>query len=76
MNNSHGDAGLASIDPDYEFIGVIQGRGDRLCVIEEDLDAYFQPTKETKVTEELLRKLNRGIGYTKTAPGYLFKRVR
>ena len=24
VNNSHGDAGLASIDPDYEFIGVIQ----------------------------------------------------
>ena len=76
VNNSHGDAGLASIDPDYEFVGVIQGRGDRLRVVEENLDAYFKPKKATKVTEELLRKLNRGIGYTKTAPGYLFKRVR
>ena len=76
VNNSHGDAGLASIDPDYEFVGVIQGCGDRLRVVEGNLDAYFKPKKETKVTEELLRKLNRGIGYTKTAPGYLFKRVR
>lgn len=76
VNNSHGDAGLASINPDYEIIGVIQGRGDRLRVVEEDLDAYFNPKKKTRVTEELLRKLNRGIGYTKTAPVYLFKRVR
>lgn len=75
-NNSHGDAGLASIDPDYAFIGVMQGRGDRLRVVEEDLDAYFKPKKETKVTEALLRKLNQGIGYTLTAPAYLFKRVR
>jgi len=76
VNNSHGDASLASIDPGYEFIGVIQGRGDRLRVVEENLDAYFKPKKATKVTEELLRKLNRGIAYTKTAPGYLFKRMR
>ena len=75
-NNSHGDAGLASIDPDYELIGVLQGRWDRLRVVEEDLDAYFKPKKETKVTEELLRELNRGIGYTKSAPAYLFMRVR
>lgn len=42
----------------------------------ENLNAYFNPRMETKVTEELLRKLNRGIGYTKTAPAYLFERVR
>ncbi|VDA99574.1 hypothetical protein S1OALGB6SA_644 [Olavius algarvensis spirochete endosymbiont] len=76
VNNSHGDASLVSIDPDYELIGVIQGRGDRLRVVEEKLDAYFKPKKQTVVTEELLRKANRGIGYTKTAPAYLFKRAR
>jgi len=76
VNNSHGDAGLASINPDYEFIGVIQKRGDRLRVVEENLDSYFKPKRETRVTEELVRKLNRGIGYTKTAPAYLFRRKR
>ena len=45
-------------------------------MVEENLDAYFTPKRETKVTEELLRKQNRGIGYTKTASAYLFKRVR
>ncbi len=76
VNNSHGDAGLASIDPDYQFIGVIQGRGDQLHREDDKLDAYFKPKKEIEVTEELLRTLGRGIGYTKTAPVYLFRRVR
>lgn len=74
-NNSRGDAGLASIDPDYEFIAVVQGRGDNLRITEGGLDAYFKPKKATQVTEELLRRLNRGIGYTKTAPVYLFRRL-
>jgi len=74
-NNSHGDAGLASINPDYQFIAVLQGKGGRLRVVEEGLDAYFKPKKEIKVTKELLRKRGRGFGYTKSAPAYLFKRV-
>ena len=75
-SNSHGDAGLASIDPDYQFVGVIKGRGDRFLVREDDLDVYFAPKQETIVTEGLLRKLGRGVGYTKTAAAYLFERVR
>ena len=75
VNNSHGDAGLASIDPDYMIIGAVHGRGDRLRVTEEGLEDYFKPKKDTRVTEELLRKLNRGVGYTKTAAAYLFRKV-
>ncbi len=75
-NNSHGDAGLASIDPDYAFVGVIQGRGERLGVVEEGLDDYFIPKQEMQISEALLRKRGRGIGYTNTASAYLFKRVR
>ncbi|MDX2471786.1 MAG: hypothetical protein QNL04_14545 [SAR324 cluster bacterium] len=76
VNNSHADAGLASIDPDYKFIGVVQGRGDKLKVVQDSLEDYFIPKKEVKVTEELLRKTGRGVGYTKTAPVYLFERVQ
>lgn len=76
VNNSHGDAGLASIDRDYALVGVVQGRGDRLRVVEDDLATYFQPKQATRVTEALLRELGRGIGYTATAPAYLFERVR
>jgi len=76
VNNSHGDAGLASINPDYQLIGVVRGRGHRFCVMEGRLDDYFKPKKETRVTEELLRNLGHGIAYTKTAPAFLFRRVR
>ena len=43
---------------------------------EEKLEAGFKPRRETELTAELLRKLNRGIGYTKSASGQLFGRVR
>lgn len=77
VNDSHGDASLASIDPDYALVGVLRGRGDRLRVVEDGLAAYFEPKqKKTKVTEALLRKQGRGIAYTVTAPVYLFERVR
>ncbi|MBU1049394.1 hypothetical protein KKG90_05140 [Candidatus Bipolaricaulota bacterium] len=76
VNNSHGDAGLASIDSDYLFISSVQRRGDQLRVVQDNLDAYFKPKKKTDVTEELLRRLGRGVAYTKTAPLYLFERVR
>jgi len=76
VNNSHGDAGLASIDEDYRFMGVIQGRGDRMHVTESNLDAYFKPRNGQPVTAALLRKLGRSIAYTKKAPVYLFRRDR
>jgi len=75
VNNSHADAGLASIDPEYEFIGVVRGRGDSLRVDETELDTYFRPKKAQVVTEALLRERGRGIAYTRTAPVYLFQRV-
>lgn len=76
VNNSHGDAGLASIDPDYELAGVIKGRGDRLHVSRDALDRYFVPKKPVVQTEDYLRGLGRGIGYTAVAKGYLFRRIR
>ncbi|MBT4792404.1 MAG: hypothetical protein HON90_12605 [Halobacteriovoraceae bacterium] len=74
VNNSHGDAGLASIDSDLKFIGVIKGSGENLKVCESKLDDYFHPKKDIQITEELLRDSGRGVGYTKTAPLYLFRK--
>ncbi|RLW69177.1 MAG: hypothetical protein B6D68_02460 [spirochete symbiont of Stewartia floridana] len=48
--------------------------GDKLRVTEDGFESYFKPEKETRAAQEPLRKLD--IGYTKTAPAYLFKRVR
>lgn len=76
VNNSHGDAGLASIDPDYALIGVIKGRGDMLRVSEDDLDAYLVPKKPVELSEDYFRRRGRGIAYTRPAAGYLFRRLR
>lgn len=73
-NNSHGDASLASIDPDYEFVAAIKHRGSRYRLTSEALDAYFVPKRNLEVTAELLRSTGRGVGYTKSAFAYVFRR--
>lgn len=78
-NNSHGDAGLADNDPDFELVGVIKRRGKRFRLSMEDLVAYFVP-KTRKVPEDraaardYLLELGRGVGYTKSAADYVFRK--
>ncbi len=76
-NNSHGDASMAMLDPDYEFIGVYNRRSDtKYTISAENLDTYFIPKKsDLIITKEYLEKTQRGVGYTKTPSGYLFKRI-
>jgi hypothetical protein len=74
-NNSHGDASMAFLDPDYEFIAVYNRKSDdKYTMSEKNLDSYFIPKKQVKVTKPYLEKIQRGIGYTKTASGYIFKK--
>lgn len=75
VNNSHGDAGLAAIDPDYQLVGVVDGSGDRLRVREEALDTYLVPKRGAAPTEAELRQSGRGVAYTKPAAAYVFQRV-
>ena len=74
-NNSHGDAGIAALDPDYQLAAVVHRRQGRYRVSEKNLDAYFVPKKQIEVTPETIEQLGRGIAYTKTATSYLFRRV-
>jgi len=74
-NNSHGDASMASIDPDYEFIAAILRSKGKHRVSEKGLDTYFIPKKPIEVTREYLEQTRKGIGYQKTASSYLFRRV-
>ena len=46
-NNSHGDASMASIDTDYEFIGVLRRKSDeKYTFSDKNLGSYFI-TKKT-----------------------------
>lgn len=74
-NNSHGDAGVAFTDEDFELIAVINYRSGKFTVSTKNLDHYFIPKKQDVVhTKQHLLSLNRGIGYKKTASHYLFKK--
>lgn len=74
-NSSHGDACMASISPDYEFIAVINKRNKRWVYSTRDLNNYFIPKKNITVTEIYLDKHPHGVGYTKSSTDYIFKRI-
>ena len=75
-NDSHGDAGVAFLDPGFELVGVIQSRGETYRLKEDDLSEYFVPKPGREASREDLLALGRGIGYMKTAWSYLFKKRR
>lgn len=74
VNNSHGDAGIASLDIDFELIGVINRRANRFTLSDKKLDEYFIPKEGREISRDLLLNIMRGIGYKKTASLYLFKK--
>jgi len=75
VNNSHGDAGLASIDENYKLISTVHKAKGKYRLSQTSLEKYFIPKKDVIVTKELLFKTRRGVGYTKTAQLYVFQRV-
>jgi len=75
VNNSHGDAGLASIDENFKLISTVHKAREKYRLSQTSLEKYFIPKKDVMVTKELLFKTRRGVGYTKTAPLYVFQRV-
>ena len=75
VNNSHADAGMASLDADYRLIAAVHRRAGKYRLSTASLDGYFIPRKDIKVTRELLLEQQTGIGYTRTAALYLFQKV-
>ena len=76
VNSSHGDASMASIDDDYELIATYHRKKGAYVISERNLNAYFVPKSDIEVTRAYLEKIQRGIGYTKTASGYIFRRIK
>jgi hypothetical protein len=74
-NNSHGDASMASVDHDFEFVAVIKRRNNNFTFSEDNLNSYFIPKKKIETSREYIERTGRGIGYTKTASVYLFRKT-
>jgi hypothetical protein len=75
VNNSHADAGLAFLDPDYELIGVVNNNNGKWAIKETDLKEYFIPKKGLHPPKLTLLETMRGIGYKKTASNYIFRKT-
>lgn len=75
-NNSHGDAGLAAIDDDYQLKAVFSVRNGKHRISEKSLDEFFVPNSQFQITKEYLERLQKGIGYKKNAGAYLFQKVQ
>ncbi|RNE49438.1 hypothetical protein [Corynebacterium alimapuense] len=74
-NNSHADAGLAFLDPDYQLVAAVSQHDDGYQLITENLNQFFQPKRPPHPTNEYLLNDGRGVRYTRTADVYLFRRA-
>jgi hypothetical protein len=74
VNNSHGDASIAALDPELTFIGAVTHKSGKFKLRENKLEDYFIPKKPEKFTEDQIRKSGKGVGFTKTAFMYVFQK--
>lgn len=75
-NNSHGDASMSSIDPDYELVAVYRRKSDeRFSISDKDIDSYLIPKNGVLPTKVQLAKTMKGIAYTKSPSGYIFRKL-
>ena len=73
-NNSHGDATMATLLGGYDLAGVVTARDGAYTVRTDGLESYLQPKRPLPTIDEL-RASGRGIGYTRQAFAYLFRRA-
>lgn len=73
VNNSHGDASMASIDPGFELIGAVNRHKDGYRLTTRNLGGYLVPKRDVRVTPELLEKTGKGVAYTRSPAAYLFR---
>ncbi|MBN2651505.1 MAG: hypothetical protein JXR63_03905 [Spirochaetales bacterium] len=73
-NNSHGDASLAAIDPDYKLIGVITFNDQEYQISQEELTSFFIKKDGSSIDKEKVKRTMTGEKFTKTPYAYIFQR--
>ncbi len=68
-NDSHGDATLAQLDPDYQLVGTVTLSGD---ISTDALDTWFRLPKDRAIDVEAVRSKMKGPRYRHQADNYLF----
>lgn len=76
-NDSHGDASLCALDPDYELVAAVRRSGETYVLSEGDLSAEMTPKRgAARATAAELESSRRGQAFTNPAHSYVFCRVR
>ncbi len=75
VNNSHGDAPLAYLNPIYRLVGVVNRRAERFTLSFDDLDGYFVTKSGKPIIKEELLKTMSGPAYTKAPYAYVFEKT-
>ncbi len=74
-NNSHGDASMASVDSDFELAAVYRRTiDDKFTISNKNMEEYMKPKSGIQPTKKQLMKSMKGIAYTKSPSGYIFKK--
>jgi len=74
-NDSHGDATLAKLDTDFDFIGVLEYSKGKYQFTNEDLDQYFTFKRDRPIDIDKVKKTMKGPKYKTTTEYYLFEKI-
>jgi len=72
VNDSHGDASLAYLDPEFDLVGVID---DQAIIRTDHLDRYFKFARPRVIDASWIREQMKGPKYKHMASNYIFKRL-
>lgn len=75
VNNSHGDAPLAYLNPNYQLVGIVNRKAERFKLAFDNLDAYFVTKSGKPLDKAEILKNMRGPRYTKAPYAYIFQKV-
>lgn len=73
-NNSHGDAALAYLHDELQFIAAVKRKGKHFWLSEKELHTYFHTKSGKEINKKEIKKTMRGPAYTKTAYAYIFRK--
>lgn len=73
VNDSHGDASMASLDPVMALVGVLLEGEDGYHVSTEELGTYLLPSRGSGPSRASLHQDGRGPNYTRKPFAYLFQ---
>ncbi len=75
VNNSHGDASMAHLDPDFELAAVYRRRGERFTFSSAELETYMIPKSGIEPDRRRLERDMRGPAFSRSVAGYVFVRT-